>query len=658
MTSKRIACVIGTAGHIDHGKTTLVKALTGIDTDTLAEEKKRGVSINLGFAHLDFSLNGEEIRAAIVDVPGHERFIKNMLAGVTGIDLVLFTVAADDGVMVQTIEHLDIVRLLGIKKGIFAITKSDLADEGRIEEGRRDIRTLLSGTGLDASPIVVVSATTGNGLGELKGLIFELVVEAVRSCSGPFFRLPVDRSFPIKGFGTVVTGTVASGTASKGSEVACYPTGAKLKIRGIQSLYLDTETVSEGQRAAFNISGAGYGEIERGFMLTTPDLSLCLDNAGYGRNGRPLHVDCLLEFVGRRGAGADSLLKKRSLVKVHHMTDETLATLVIRPEGDLPAGAEKVWGRLILKKPLLMLRGDRFIIRDPSRNITIGGGVVRLPYYSKELLRKFDQTLFSGRKEVNLSGQAGEVLDDLIGVTGLGFEINSVCTALNLTEKALLSSIAEKGRFAASGAFILSVERLKALKKDLTEIVLEFNKSHPMEPGISESALLKSVRVRISQGISRARVGELFRVVADSLVVDKILKIEDGYYSLPSHKSASTGSEPAEKAVLSLFSKPFIPVSLVDIHSLSIGKAAVDKVLAYLQRAGAVVRLKEGTFLSGADIARAREQLTVYLRSNGTIKAAQFRDLLGCGRKLAIEILEYFDRERVTLRNGEIRTLR
>lgn len=658
MTSKKIACVIGTAGHIDHGKTTLVKALTGIDTDTLAEEKKRGVSINLGFAHLDFSLNGEEIRAAIIDVPGHERFIKNMLAGVTGIDLVLFTVAADDGVMVQTIEHLDIVRLLGIKKGIFAITKSDLVDEGRLKDVRGEIRTLLSGTGLEASPIVVVSATTGNGLGELKDLIVEKVVEAARSCSGPFFRLPVDRSFPIKGFGTVVTGTVASGTASKGSEVVCYPTGSRLKIRGIQSLYLDTGTVSEGQRAALNISGAGYGEIERGFMLTTPDLSLCLDHAGLGRNVRPLHVDCLLEFVGPRGAGAQSLLKKRSLIKVHHMTDETLATLVMRPEGDKPAGADMVWGRLILKKPLLMLRGDRFIIRDPSRNITIGGGVVRLPYYSKELLRKFDQTLFSGPKEVDLSRGADEVLDDLIGVTGLGFKINSICIALNLTEKTLLDSIGGGGRFVASGGFILSVERLKVFKKDLTDAVLEFNKSHPMELGISESALLKSVRGRLSFGIPKARVGELFRGVVDALVVDKILKAEDGYYSLASHKSASTGNEPAEKAVLSLFSKPFIPVALVDIHSLSVGKAAVDKVLAYLQRAGAVVRLKEGTFLSGADIALAKVQLTEYLRSNGTIKAAEFRDLLGCGRKLAIEILEYFDRERVTLRNDDIRTLR
>lgn len=658
MTSKNIACVIGTAGHIDHGKTTLVKALTGIDTDTLAEEKKRGVSINLGFAHLDLSLGGESVRAAIVDVPGHERFIKNMLAGVTGIDLVLFTVAADDGVMPQTLEHLDIVRLLGIKKGIFAITKSDLVDADRIEEVRGEIRTLLSATGLDASPIVAVSATTGKGLADLKSLIIKEVTEAPRPFSGPFFRLPVDRSFPIKGFGTVVTGTVASGTASKGSEVVCYPTGSRLKIRGMQSLYLDAETVAEGQRAALNISGAGYGEIERGFVLTTPELSLCLDHADYGRNGRPLHVDCLIEFAGPRGPGPDRLSKKRSMVKVHHLTDETLATLIIRQGEERSSGGEKVWGRLILKKPLLMLRGDRFIIRDPSRNMTIGGGVVRLPYYSKELVRKFDQTVFSGQKEVDLSRRVDEVLDDLIGVTGLGFEINSVCTILNMTEKALLDSIGEQGRFVASGGFIISVERLSALKKDLTAAVLEFNRTNPMEPGISESALLKNTRGRVSQGIPKARVAELFRVVVDALVVDKILKVEDGYYSLASHKSASSGSEPAEKALLSLFAKPFVPVALADIHSLSAGRAAVDKVLAYLQRAGVVVRLKEGIFISGADVARARVQLTEYLRSNGSIKAAEFRDLLGCGRKLAIEILEYFDRERVTQRNGDIRTLR
>lgn len=655
MTAKMVACVIGTAGHIDHGKTTLVKALTGIDTDTLAEEKKRGVSINLGFAHLDISLGGEHVRAAIVDVPGHERFIKNMLAGVTGIDMVLFTIAADDGLMPQTLEHLDIVRLLGIKKGIFAITKTDLVDEGRIEEVRGDILNLITSTGLESSPIVEVSATTGKGVDELKRLIVDMVVKATRPCSGPFFRLPVDRSFPIKGFGTVVTGTVASGTASKGNEVVCYPTGSKLKIRGIQSLYLDAETVSAGQRAALNISGASHMDIVRGFMLTDPELSICMDHS---QGGWPLHVDCLFESVGKRGSGANRLIKNRSMVKVHHMTDETVATLILRSGGGQPPDMEKVWGRLILKKPLLMLRGDRFIIRDPSRNITVGGGVVRLPYYSRELLRRFDQTLFSGAKYVSLSGQVDETLHDLLGVNGLGFELNSLCVALNIDEKELLSSIAERGWFVALGTFVLSAERLSTLKKEMSDAVSEFNTASPMEPGISEGALLKAVRGRISQGISKARVGELFRIVVDTLIADKRLKRDDGSYSISSHKSASTGNEAAEKAVLALFAKPFVPVPLADIHSLPSGRVGVDKVLAYLQRAGVVVRLKEGAFISGADIATARERLAEYLGSRKSIKAAEFRDLLGCGRKLAIEILEYFDRERITLRSGDMRTLR
>ena len=240
---KHIACVIGTAGHIDHGKTALVKALTGIDTDRLAEEKKRGVTIDLGFAYLDLSGGSarEPERAAIVDVPGHEKFIKNMLAGVTGMDIVLFVVAADDGIMPQTREHLDIVHLLGGKRGIFVITKSDLADPARLARVKGDIGHLIRNTALKGSPIVEVSAVTGNGIGELKALISALALESRRAPDNGFFRLPIDRSFPVKGFGTVVTGTVASGSIKKGAEALLFPSGVSVKVRGIQSLYLDVD---------------------------------------------------------------------------------------------------------------------------------------------------------------------------------------------------------------------------------------------------------------------------------------------------------------------------------------------------------------------------------------------------------------------------------
>ncbi|MEK7679030.1 MAG: selenocysteine-specific translation elongation factor, partial [Deltaproteobacteria bacterium] len=249
---QRVSCVIGTAGHVDHGKTSLVRALTGIDTDRLAEEKRRGVSIELGYAYLDFGADSGNIRAAVVDVPGHERFIKNMLAGATGMDLVLFAVAADDGVMPQTREHLNILRLLGIKNAIFALTKCDVALPERIDEVERDLRRLLSATVFKDAPFARVSAVTGHGIQGLKKLIRERIVQR-SPATGAFFRLPVDRIFSIAGFGTVVAGTIASGSVGTGDALLCFPSGHKCKVKGIQSLFLNVNEADAGQRAALNI---------------------------------------------------------------------------------------------------------------------------------------------------------------------------------------------------------------------------------------------------------------------------------------------------------------------------------------------------------------------------------------------------------------------
>jgi selenocysteine-specific elongation factor SelB len=338
----RISYIIGTAGHIDHGKTALVGALTGIDTDRLAEEKRRGVSIDLGFAYIDFPTPRGVERAAIVDVPGHERFIRNMLAGITGIDLVLFVVAADDGVMPQTREHLDIIHILGITDGIFVITKTDLVGEERADEVALEITALALMTTLKDSPVVHVSAATGDGIDDLKLLLGERLRRGAKGDRG-FFRLPVDRSFPMKGFGTVVTGTVAAGVVSKGDELMVFPTGAKVKVRGIQSLYAEVGSVSAGQRAALNLTGVSYGDIRRGDMLASLELSGYVDamragptanaaGGGAGRGGASSHpslrVDCSFEFVERPGR-AERAIKNHSLMKLHHLTGE----VVVRVRG-------------------------------------------------------------------------------------------------------------------------------------------------------------------------------------------------------------------------------------------------------------------------------------------------------------------------------------
>lgn len=639
---KRITCIIGTAGHIDHGKTSLVKALTGIDTDRLAEEKKRGVSIDLGFAYMDLEgSEGEPVRAAIIDVPGHERFIKNMLAGVTGMDIVLFVVAADDGIMPQTREHLDIVHLLGVKRGIFVITKTDLAGPERLAEVRRDIGRLVRNTVLDGSPIVEVSTVTGKGLVELKGLIRALALESPRTSGDGFFRLPIDRSFPVKGFGTVVTGTVASGSIKKGSEALLFPCGVKVRVRGIQSLYLDAEEVSAGERAALNISNVAYGDIERGHMLVSPSLGLFAD---YALTGRHLNVDCLFEFL----PGSEP--KERALLKVHHLTGETLA--VVRLGETMQSGRRRP-GRLILKKPLLMLKGDRFILRDPAINATIGGGVVVVPYLSPRLVRKFEKKVsFSYEKPLDM-------LQDLLPEKGVGLDLVEVGLMLNMRHDLIKGAIEAGGVFGLIGDFIVDIKRAGELKKKMVSYLTDYHREHPMEPGVSEDALFKAFKGEMSAGLDESKAETLFKEILKLSVAGGLVRREGPVLSLAGHRaSLKNGDAVIENRIMERLSGGFTSLNAADIAEMPFKKEEVGRVLQYLQRKGDVVKLREGVFVSGDNVRSAKEKLGAYIKAKGSVKASEFRDLLGCGRKLAIEVLEYFDKERVTLRQGDIRTLR
>jgi len=640
---KRITCIIGTAGHIDHGKTSLVKALTGIDTDRLAEEKKRGVSINLGFAYMDLEgcKEGELERAAIVDVPGHERFIKNMLAGVTGMDIVLFVVAADDGIMPQTREHLDIVHLLGVKRGIFVITKSDLVGPERSAEVRRDIGRLVQNTVLNGSPVVEVSVVTGKGLVELKGLIREFAIKSRRTSGDGFFRLPVDRSFPVKGFGTVVTGTVASGSIKKGAEALLFPAGVKVKVRGMQSLYLDAEEVSAGERAALNISNVAHSDIERGHMLVSPSLGPFVE---YALTRRHFYVDCLFEFL------PDSEPRDRALLKVHHLTGESLAVIRL---GELQSG-HRCFGRLILKKPLLMLKGDRFVLRDPAINATIGGGVVALPYLSPRLMRKFEKrATFRGETVV-------ETLQCLLPEKGIGLDFVEVDLMLNMRPDLLKSSVEEGGVFGLVGDFIVDLKRAGELKKKMVSYLTDYHREHPMEQGVSEEALFKALKGETSAGLDEGRAEALFKEILRSAVSGGLVRREGPVLSLAVHRASvkSGGDAMIENRIMEHLSGSFTSLNDADITEMPFKKEDVGRVLQYLQRKGVVVKLREGVFVSGDNVRSAKEKLMAHIKAKGSVKASEFRDLLGCGRKLAIEVLEYFDKERVTLRQGDIRTLR
>lgn len=631
---KRTA-IIGTAGHIDHGKTSLVKALTGMDTDRLVEEKRRGLTIDLGFAHLDITHNGEKRRAAIVDVPGHERFIRNMLAGVTGIDFVLFVVAADDGVMPQTREHLDIVRLLGVRDGIIVVTKRDLATVERVGEVRKDVSALVRGTALEDAPLIAVSTVTGDGMEALKSLISARVVKTEGAASGPFFRLPVDRSFAIKGFGTVVTGTVASGSIKKGDEALSFPSGASVKVRGIQSMHIDADAASRGERAALNISGLNHKEMERGALLCSASLKPFIDRAK-----ESLVVDCAFEFL--MDARSKPPLKDRALVKIHHLTDETLAIIRF---ATISGG--KSYGRLVLKKPLLMLRGDRFIIRDPSRNSTVGGGTVVFPYLDPTLAPKIRRLAPCGPTD-------NDALSALMGER-VAIEPGTASLMLNLSREGLREAFG--GGYEEVGDFVIDKERAGDLKKRVVEAVSAHHAARPMEAGLSEDALFSVLKKETGLPARTARL--FLKGLCEGLVCSKALKRDASALALLNHTPGSSGKDAeTEREILALFRTPFSPPHKEDLDKLKSRKDEIARVLSFLVKNGSIVRLKEGSYLSGDDLKTARERLTSHISSKGPIKAADFRDILGCGRKLAIEILEYFDKERFTLRQGDLRILR
>jgi len=633
--SERTA-IIGTAGHVDHGKTSLVKALTGMDTDRLSEEKRRGLTIDLGFAHMEFIHNGEKRRAAIVDVPGHERFIRNMLAGVTGIDFVLFVMAADDGVMPQTREHLDIVRLLGVRDGIIVITKCDLVTVERVGEVRKAVSALVRGTTLEGAPVAPVSTVTGEGMEALKSLISEMAVKTEDRGSGPFFRLPIDRSFAIKGFGTVVTGTVASGGVKKGDEVLSFPSGAVVKVRGIQSMHMDAHAVSSGERAALNIGGLNHREIGRGALLCSAGLKPFMDRAAKG-----LIVDCSFEFLCDSKSKVP--LKDRAIVKVHHLTDETLAVIRLVAVND-----GKAFGRLILKKPLLMLRGDRFIIRDPSRNATVGGGIVVFPYLDASLAPKM-------KKLLPPCGQSdSSALRALMGERA-AVDAQKARLMLNLSEKALSEALGDA--YEETGGFVVDTERAGSLRKKIVESVAAHHAARPMDAGLSEDAIFSALKK--DTGLPALKERLFLKGFCEGLVSSKALKRDASALALPWHTPGSSGKDAdIEREILALFRTPFLPPHKEDIAKLKFKKDDTSRVMNFLFKKGSIIRLKEESFLSGADLQTARERLVLHIGANGPIKAAEFRDAIGCGRKLAIEILEHFDRERFTLRQGDLRVLR
>ena len=639
MAAQVTHAIIGTAGHIDHGKTALIKALTGHDTDRLKEEKERGISIDLGFAY--FTLP-DGTRAGIVDVPGHERFIRNMLAGAHGIDLVLFTVAADDGVMPQSEEHMDILHLLGTRRGIFLITKADLVDEARIAEVRDEIELLADGTSLEGSPVIPISSLSGSGIEELRAeMIRQLDGFEGRRATG-IFRLPLDRAFVIKGHGTVVTGTAMGATVTLGQKLRVLPDGAEVRVRSIQVHNESVERAGLCQRVALNLTGAEKIELKRGDVLADDRLEITTER-----------FDATLEIR----PSAKRPLKNNERVRIFIGTAETLARAIILGEVTTIAPKSNGLVQLVLDEPVVALSGDRFVIRDQTNVRTLGGGVVLNP-----LGRRIRKPLEAYRKNLAaLAARTGaESIEALLNLQeALALTPSRIAHLLNLPS-ADIDAVLKDSRFVklslGDEEGYTTANKWAELKAFALTALTRHHAAEPLSPGLEMEAL----RSRLPYEIGTRN----YRALADRLARETDIVREESTLRLKSHrvKIGESDGKLVSRIEDELRKAGFQPPELKLLaEALKLPASEVGKlrsVLSALEREGKVVKIATDLYFARASVDAARAHLTGYLQQHPEITAGTYRDLLGASRKFAIALLDYFDHSGVTMRVGDARKLR
>ena len=640
--------IIGTAGHIDHGKSALVHALTGTDPDRWEEEKRRGITIDLGFATLQLQ---NEYMLGFVDVPGHERFVKNMLAGVGGIDLLLLVIAADQSIQPQTREHFDICRLLGISRGIVVLTKSDLVDPDVLDLCCLEAEEFVAGSFLESAPIIAVSARTGEGMDRLRDELARAAAETPAKDSSRHFRLPIDRSFLIKGFGTVVTGTLVSGQVQKGGEVEAHPGGRKLRVRSIQVHGQDVVTAAAGQRTAINLPGTAPGELERGMVLTEPS-----------RFVPTRRVDCLLHLLPDAPA-----LKNGARVHFHAGTAEVIATTVCYPsafgatlEKKIDPG-ETAYVQLRLRKPVLLFPGDRFIIRRLSPVITIGGGRVLdnwVPLHTVQV-RSFRADRHAEYLPVLERGSREEILAQLVSrsptsmleladvVARTGWPDREVREAVRkLQDSDSLTNLStEPLRFAATA-------HIRDMCKSTEVFLAKHHQANPLLPGVSVEALRKKVFVR--------SIPLIAETVLKKLATGGRIVLSGETVRLASHKIVLRREEEAAKQQITrAFQSAGLTVPTVRevLRKLALDSKHANKILCILLQEAVLVRVSEDLVFHANAISRLRQLLDGHKQGSNRIKVGAFKDLAQVSRKYAIPLLEYLDREKVTRRTGDERII-
>jgi selenocysteine-specific elongation factor len=629
--------IIGTAGHIDHGKTSLIKALTGQDTDRLKEEKERGISIDLGFAHLDLP---DGTSAGVVDVPGHERFIKNMLAGAHGIDLVLFTVAADDGVMPQSEEHLDIVHLLGVKLAIFVITKIDLVSRARISEVEEEIKILTLGTLLENAPILPVSTITGEGLSQLKDAIAQILKSCNKPAPGGYFRLPVDRAFVLQGHGVVVTGTALSGEIRTGDRVRCLPGDQMFRVRSLQVHGRSVETAGWGQRVALNLTGSERAEIARGHVICQEKLTFITDR-----------FDAFLEV---RPAAAKGI-KNHQRVRVHLGTTERLGKVILLGAKDKVEPKASTYCQITMTEPLMTLRGDHFIVRDETAQRTLAGGIVIHPWARQH---KRNEPDLEAALQLLHSGDLAQLTEAFLEQSPeFAVSIESIHQFLNLQEddaRQRIEKMKSLRGFSAEGEKLYTTDnKWQGIKARVLKALKDFHAAHPLVAGME----MEELRGKLPYGLPP----KIFRVIIDLLVSEKAAAKEGNLLRLPTHRIQLGGAEQSlmEKIKKILGEQPMSPPDLKEIEKqLGVTRNRLNEVIRLLERDGTVARVATDLYFLSSCVDKVRGVLYRFLTEKGEITAAAFRDLLGSSRKYTIALLEYFDREGMTIRVGDIRRLK
>ena len=626
--------IVGTAGHIDHGKTSLVKALTGVDADRLKEEKARGITIDLGYAYSALP-NGEVL--GFIDVPGHEKLVHNMLAGATGIDFVLLVVAADDGPMQQTREHLAILDLLGLSRGAVALTKIDCVPEERVAQAQAEVESLLQGTALEGSPIFPLSAVSGAGVEPLRHYLEQAAsAMPVRPDAGNF-RLAVDRCFTLAGTGTVVTGTVFSGTVRVGDQLLLSPAGIAVRVRGIHAQNRQSEIGMTGQRCALNLAGTDFDkqDVRRGdWVLAEP------------AHGPTQRLDVRLHLL----AGADKPLRHWSPVHFHLGAIDVMARVALLEHYKLEPGASGLV-QIVLDRTIGALRGDRFIIRDQSASRTVGGGRVLDPFPPERKRRTPERLAVLAALE---HPTVHAVLQGMLEATPSGIDLHRFALSCNLRPVELEALCRDVPLVAVAGtAFATQV--WESLRQAVLERLAEVHKQTPDMLGPDANRLRQMAAPRLARAIFASLLGTLR---------DEGLIMQSGpWLHLPEHRITLSANDQIiwNKVAPLLLDQPFQPPKVRDLaNTLKVSETRMRLLMQQLAAMGEVYRVAHDHYFMPQSV----EQLAAIVREiatgqpDGKITAALFRDQIGTGRKLAIQILEFFDASAITRRAGDAHHLR